>query len=90
MIQKIPPILFDWIIWRNGSPLDVFGLPLRQYTLSDISPLLRKYAIGYCKGESLVCRPKINHMAVMFFINEEYYWFHFTNEEFTFIFNIYI
>jgi len=86
MIPKINPQLFDWLVWRNGSPLDVCGLQLRSYNLSDIAPIIRKYSIGYCDGESLMCRPKTNHKAVMFEKDWEYYWFHLTNEEFDFIF----
>lgn len=87
MPPQINPLLFDWIIWRNGSPLDIFGLPLRNYTIHRIKPLINRYSIGYCNGEELVCRPKIGHKAVMFYKDEEYYWFHMTNEEFEKVFD---
>ena len=86
MIPKLNPQLFDWIVWRAGSPVDVFGIPLRGYTLTDIAAPCRKYALGYCDAENLVCRPKINHKAVLFEIKDELYWFHFTNDEFSEIF----
>jgi hypothetical protein len=88
MIPKINPLLFDWVMWRNGSPIDLFGMPLRDYSLYTIAPLIKKYAIGYCEAESLQCRPKLNHKAVMFDVGCEYYWFHLTDREFSAIFEI--
>lgn len=82
VIPKINPSLFELSDWRNGSPIDLFGCQLRDYNLQQIKPIFLKYAIGYCDGESLVCRPKRDHKAVLFFKNEMYYWFHFTNQEF--------
>jgi len=82
MISKINSSLFEWTIWRSGSPLDLFGCQLREYNLNKMKSIFSKYAIGYCDGENLSCRPKKNHKAVMFFKDETYYWFHFTNEEF--------
>ena len=83
---KINPMLFDWLTWRNGGPIDIFGIPLRQSTILVLKHMLHKYAIGYCDGESLVCRPKVNHKAVMFFKDGICYWFHMTNDEFKKVF----
>lgn len=85
MIEKIDSTLFDWISWRSGSPLDFF-VPCRESALVEIRPILRRYAIGYCIGENLLCRPKLNHKAVMFFKNDLHFWFHLTNREFERIF----
>jgi hypothetical protein len=79
---KINSSLFDWVSWRNGTPLDVFDCQLRSYTLKLIKPQFHRFAVGYCDGENLPCRPKIEYKAVMFLKNGTYYWFHFTNEEF--------
>lgn len=87
MLNKIDPQLFDWMMWRNGSPLDIFGVPLRPFTLDQIKPLLRRYVVGYCDAKRLVCRPKIGCKAVMFYKNDQYYWFHMMNHEFEYIFN---
>jgi hypothetical protein len=87
MISVLDPTAFDWFTWTRGVPSDIFGIPLRTSSLGIIKDIARQYAIGYCDGEQLICRPKINHKAVMFFMNGEYYWFHFRNEEFDYIFN---
>ena len=84
-MKKISPDYFDWITWRNGSPLDLFEYQLRSYNLKSIKSEFIRCVIGYCDGEELICRPKTKHKAVLFFKDNEYYWFHFTNEEFRFL-----
>ena len=82
-IIKLNPQHFDWILWRSGSPVDIFGMKLRTETInSESTHLFKKYAVGYCNGENLVCRPKKGYKAVMFLKNDEVFWFHVKNEEF--------
>ena len=47
---------------------------------------LRKFAIGYCKGESLLCRPKSDNYGVMFQKGNVCFWTHLTAKEFGCIF----
>lgn len=86
MIPKLNSTLFDWVMWRNGSPIDIFGVSLRSYTITNIKFNMIKHAIGYCNAESLICRPKCDCKAVMFFKDGVYYWFHMSNKEFDYVF----
>ena len=86
MIEKLPIDSFDWLRWRRGNPVEIFGIQIRQDSLPIVK--IRKYAVGYGDAERLLCRPKVNHKAVMFLVNNEYSWFHLRNEEFYKCFNI--
>ena len=48
--------------------------------------ILKQYAIGYCDGENLGCRPKENEKAIMFLKDDIYFWFHLRNKEFEIIY----
>jgi hypothetical protein len=87
-IQELDGTLFDWLTWRNGSPLDVFGIECRSYDLERNADTLRRYIIGWCSAEQVLCRPKIKNIAVMFLKNDHYFWFHFRNPEAKKIFDI--
>lgn len=86
LFVKMNSSYFDWLKWRAGSPLD-FKIQCREELLISKTTILRSYAIGWCDGESLICRPKIKHKGVMFYLNNVYFWFHFRNNEFERIFN---
>jgi hypothetical protein len=81
--------LFDWITWRSGSIHDLGIVACREVLIT--SPhgkeQLRKYAIGFCFGENLPCRPK-HEMAVMFEKNDITFWFHLRLNEFNEVFKI--
>lgn len=86
-LPKIDSTLFDWQKWSAGSIHD-FGIPCRYESLiSDESKrILNEYAVGWCYGENLPCRPKENHIAVMFEKDDNKFWFHVRNNEFIEIF----
>jgi len=86
-LEKIDSTNFTWDKWRAGSIKD-FNIPCRFISLtSEISKrTLREYAIGWAWGENLMCRPKENEVAVMFYKDEEYFWFHLRRNEFYEIF----
>ena len=86
MLAKMDSSLFDWLLWRSGTPLDVFGIACRTADLVAKRELIRKYAIGWCPAERPVCRPKMNNMAVMFDVNGRVFWFHLRKHEFDVIF----
>ena len=73
-------------MWRAGS-IKEFHISCREECIIKAGNILRKYAVGYCRGEQLTCRPKTGEMAVMFFYNEEYFWFHLREKEFKEVFN---
>jgi hypothetical protein len=84
MLEKLSPLVFDWQAWRANDFFNEFGVPIRHS--EHFSETIRKHAIGYCNGESLVCRPKANTKAVMFWDGNNNWWTHFTNSEFDRIF----
>jgi aminoglycoside phosphotransferase (APT) family kinase protein len=73
---------FDWGLWRSGDPWSEFQIPCRSWALIANKGILRRYAVGWCRGENLICRPKLGHTAVMFWKGKNQFWFHFRNEEF--------
>ena len=87
MIPKIDSSLFTWLEWRAFS-IKELGVFCRYADITSCrgKAILRKYAIGYCKGENLLCRPKLNHTALMCFKDGEHLWFHLRNNEFQEVF----
>jgi molybdenum cofactor biosynthesis enzyme MoaA len=86
-LEKIDGTMFDYSTWINGSVHDLIEGDCRYKNLiSDQNKIsLKKYAVGYCDGGSLICRPKQKETGVMFWKNE-YFWFHLRNNEFIEIF----
>jgi hypothetical protein len=78
--------LFDWLTWRSGTPLDLGIARCRYDYIIRKKETIKKYAIGYCNGESSICRPKNNHKAVMFYKDDTHFWFHLTDKEFEEVF----
>jgi hypothetical protein len=74
--------LFDWLSWRAGNLTECLNLQTRENIIVSNSEIIRKHAIGWCRGENIVCRPKRDTMAVMFFTDEVEWWTHFTIKEF--------
>jgi hypothetical protein len=83
-IPKLDSTLFDWSTWRSGSihDLDIIACRYAIITSPDGKRKLREYVIGWCYGENLNCRPKINQIAVMFEKNGIKFWFHLRQIEF--------
>jgi hypothetical protein len=59
--------LFDWLTWRSGHPLDLGIKHCRYGNVIKFRDVIKRYAIGYCNGENLPCRPKLDNKAVMFY-----------------------
>jgi len=85
-IPKMHPDSFDWSRWRACDIFERFKVPWRESYIVANADLLRSCAVGYCRGESLACRPKSDTMAVMFIIDDEFQWCHMRNREFVEIF----
>jgi hypothetical protein len=49
--------------------------------------VIRQYAIAYCEGKDLTCRPKHGTLGVMFLQGDWQWWTHLTEEEFHAVFN---
>ena len=76
---------FDWLTWRNGSILKIFGIRHRFEPIIRNKDIIRKYAVGYCRTDNIPCRPKPGYIAVMFDTNEQNcnrWWTHFTENGF--------
>lgn len=86
MIPKLDSTLFDWSTWRNGTIEELLRIPQRSYHLIKNKDILREHAVGWTYGESLLCRPKVNSIAVMFFIDGREFWTHLVVREFNAIF----
>jgi hypothetical protein len=64
-LPKLDSSNFIWLNWRAGSIRDL-GVPCRYISIvNEGKYILRKYAIGWCYGENLMCRPKENHIPVV-------------------------
>jgi hypothetical protein len=81
-MKELDSSLFDWLTWRRGCPLDVFGIGCRRGDLFAKRDELRRYAIGWCRSDRLMCRPKMRNIAVMFEIDGTLLWFHMLESEF--------
>lgn len=86
-MESINPVYFDWSTWRRFDS-SILNIPHNYYTLTsnDGKRMIKKYAIGYCEAEKLICRPKLDHMAIMFEKDGENCWTHITDKEFSVIF----
>lgn len=85
-VLKLDSTLFTHNLWEAGSVHD-FGIKhFRFNNLSTHKTKLLNGLIGYCFGENLSFRPKENHIALMYEINDKKFWFHIRNNEFYEIF----
>ena len=66
--------------------MSMFNIACRMGDLIAKQEILRQYAIGWCRAERLMCRPKLNNMAVMYDVHGEVFWFHLRSSEFWVIF----
>jgi hypothetical protein len=86
-IDEIPSDLFDWSTWRTGSPADLCLQCQETFLTSPHGKsIIRQHAVGWCHGTILPCRPKQDHVGVMFFKNDLHFWFHLSQKEFDLIF----
>lgn len=83
-MKKIDSSLFTWQRWRANEFFHCFGVSVR-YSYEVIEHV-RKASVGFCRGENLVCRPKENKYAVMFWDGNKHWWTHLNYEEFVRIF----
>ena len=85
-LEYLDPQHFNWSRWRRRSLPDLGILRCRLNILLENKHTLRDHFVGYCQSENLICRPKLNHKAVMFFKDDIHFWFHITNKEFENVF----
>ena len=80
-LEYLDEQLFTASRWRSGTPADLL-IQCRTQSISKNRHTLKAHAVGYCDAEKLLCRPKNEHKAVMFFKDDIHFWFHVTNREF--------
>jgi hypothetical protein len=80
-IQRIPAVQFTYDVWRAGS-LAELGIPHREYFITHYKNRIKELAVGYTEGYKLHVRPKNDYVAVMFFVDNRYFWTHLTIKEF--------
>jgi MoaA/NifB/PqqE/SkfB family radical SAM enzyme len=82
-IPKMDSTEFTFNKWRAGSIKD-FNIPCRwsEIISGKGKNVLKEYAVGWCYGENLMCRPKENEIATMFYKDGVYFWFHLRANEF--------
>lgn len=80
-IVKLPAHHFSFERWRAGSLIE-FGIKTRTWSISLNRQIIRKYTVGYIKGEKLWVRAKPDTVAVMFHFRNNHFWTHLTVEEF--------
>lgn len=85
MLERMHGSSFDWLSWSAGCIHD-FGIPCRTESILANADILRKYAVGWCPGEQVVCRPKVDEIAVMFVVEDRGFWFHMRKHEFEGVF----
>ena len=86
MIPQLDSTIFDWVLWRSGDVWNDFHITCKTKNLVENGNIFRQYAVGWCWGENLICRPKENHIAIMFYKDEKLFWFHLREHEFNTIF----
>lgn len=86
MLARMSGESFDWLKWNAGTMVELLGVNCRYEDIKNKAAVLRRYAIGYCPGESLVCRPKHNCVGVMFLKEDTEFWTHLTAKEFLEVF----
>ena len=85
MIQKMHGVSFNWSRWRAGNLWDL-GMLARTKSIIENQNIVKKYAIGWCEGEAVICRPKVDRVAVMFLKDDLLFWNHLLKKEFDEIF----
>ncbi len=85
-VRRLDSSLFTWNLHNSGSVNEIFNIRSRYYNILENKEILRKYVDGYCFSEELNIKPKENQIAVMFCVDDNYFWNHFRISEFIEIF----
>lgn len=85
MIEHLHGTSFDWLTWCGGS-LTRLGVQYNSCHIMAMRHAIRKYAVGWCEGDAVLCRPKADRVAVMFLKDGEFWWTHLMTREFRAVF----
>lgn len=81
-MDRLDGTQFDWLTWRADTMVELLGVRCRRADISAQIKVIRRYAIGWCPGEELLCRPKAGCVGIMFLKDGTQFWTHITKEEF--------
>ncbi len=84
-IPRLHGTSFDWLTWCGGS-LNRLGVQYNSCHIEAMRHEIRKYAVGWCEGDGVLCRPKAGQVAVMFLKDGEFWWTHIRRNEFEIVF----
>lgn len=86
-LPSISSVHFTHDLWRAGSIRDL-GVQSRYpaITSAEGKKLFQDHAVGWCFGDRLQVRPKMDHTAIMCYKNGEHFWFHIRTSEFLEVF----
>lgn len=86
-LEQINSVQFTHDLWRAGSIKDL-GVDSRYPAIvsQQGKDLIKAHAVGWCFGDKLPVRPKLDHVAVMCYKNGEHFWFHIRTSEFLEVF----
>lgn len=87
-LEYMHPDSFDWLSWSAGRIEDLGLECCRTQDIIRNKHIVKKYAIGFCPSNQLICRPKPSGFAVMFLKDENKFWTHLTEEEYIQVFLI--
>jgi len=80
-ISRLTASQFTFERWRAGS-LTELNIYTKYYSIEENAHVIRSHTVGFIKAEKLWVRPKLNCVAVMFFVNDQHFWTHLTIKEF--------
>jgi len=86
-LQHMHETSFNWLSWRRGN-LHLLNIQYNSFHIIYHKNAIKKYAIGYCDGSKVLCRPKKDRVAVMFLVRGDTFWTHLLTEEFNAIFEV--
>lgn len=81
-ISKLDGSLFTYDRWIASS---IHAFEIKHLRYGNIEEYKEKLLVnleGYCFAENLICKPKENHVALLYKIGDDYMWFHIRNNEF--------
>ena len=88
-LTRMDSSLFTASVWRAACDfMTEFGFPCRKDEMIKNRSMLQRFAIGWCHSENLACRPKANHVAVMYCKDDRDFWIHMRRSEFYEVFKL--
>jgi len=85
-LPQLGPLKFRYELWGSEGYYS-FDYLLNSSAKEHYWAMMREHAIGWCYGESLPFRPRVDMVALMCEVDGEEQWFHLDPDDFLDIFN---